>query len=41
MRIRAAAVQFAVTEDADANLATCLRMVEEAAAQGAEVVVLP
>ena len=41
MSIRAAAVQFAVTEDAEANLATCLRMVDAAAEQGAEVVVLP
>ncbi len=39
--IRVAALQFAVTEDVAANLATCLRMVDEAAAQGARVVVLP
>lgn len=41
MSIRVAAVQLAVTEDADVNLATCLRLVDEAAGQGAEVVVLP
>jgi predicted amidohydrolase len=40
-QVRVAAVQFAVTEDADANLATCRRMTDEAVAQGAEVVVLP
>ncbi|WP_372734692.1 nitrilase-related carbon-nitrogen hydrolase [Nocardioides sp.] len=39
--LRVAAVQYAVTEDTEANLATGLRMVEEAVAQGAEVVVLP
>ncbi|WP_110241507.1 carbon-nitrogen hydrolase family protein [Nocardioides gilvus] len=41
MTLRVAALQFAVTEDVEANLATCLRMTDEAAAQGAEVVVLP
>lgn len=41
MVLRVAAVQFAVTEDVDENLATCLRMTDEAAAAGAEVVVLP
>ncbi len=39
--LRVAAVQLAVTEDAEANLATCVRLVDSAAAQGAEVVVLP
>jgi len=39
--LRVAATQFAVTEDVDANLATCLRIVDEAAAMGAQVVVLP
>lgn len=39
--VRVAAVQFAVTEDVDDNLATCLRMTDRAAAEGAEVVVLP
>lgn len=39
--VRVAAVQFAVTEDVDANLATCLRMADRAAAEGAVVVVLP
>lgn len=41
MSLRVAAVQFAVTEDVEANLATCLRMTDEAAAAGAKVVVLP
>lgn len=41
MTCRVAAVQLAVTEDTEANLATCLRLIDEAAAQGAEVVVLP
>ncbi|WP_243057061.1 carbon-nitrogen hydrolase family protein [Nocardioides sp. SR21] len=39
--LRVAAVQFAVTEDVDENLATCLRMTDRAAAEGAQVVVLP
>lgn len=39
--VRVAAVQFAVTEDVEANLATCLRMTDRAAAEGAQVVVLP
>ena len=39
--VRVAAVQFAVTEDVDENLATCLRMTDRAAAEGAQVVVLP
>src|SRR6478735_9040170 len=39
--VRVAAVQFAVTEDVEANLATCLRMIDRAAAERAEVVVLP
>ena len=39
--MRVAAVQFAVTEDVEANLATCLRMIDRAAADGAQVVVLP
>jgi len=38
---RVAAVQFAVTEDVADNLATCLRMIDRAAAEGAQVVVLP
>lgn len=41
MSLRVAALQFAVTEDVEANLATCLRMTDEAAATGAKVVVLP
>lgn len=39
--VRVAAVQFAVTEDVAENLATCLRMTDQAAAEGAQVVVLP
>ena len=38
---RVAAVQYAVTTDVDANLAVALRFVEAAAAEGAQVVVLP
>lgn len=40
-KVRMAAVQFAVTEDVEANLATCLRMTDQAVAEGAVVVVLP
>ena len=39
--LRVAAAQFAVGTDLDANLATCVRMLDEAAATGAELVVLP
>lgn len=39
--VRVAAVQFAVGTDVSANLATCQRMIDEAAAQGAQLVVLP
>jgi predicted amidohydrolase len=39
--VRVAAVQFAVTEDVDANLATCLRMIDHAAAQRPRLMVLP
>jgi len=39
--LRVAAAQFAVGIDVDANLATCVRMLDEAAATGAELVVLP
>ena len=39
--VRVAAVQFAVTEDVEENLATCLRMTDQAVADGARVVVLP
>ena len=39
--VRVAAVQFAVGEDPADNLATCLRMTDEAAALGARIVVLP
>ncbi len=39
--VRVAAVQLAATQDLDENLATCVRMVGEAADLGAQVVVLP
>ncbi|MBL8099918.1 MAG: carbon-nitrogen hydrolase family protein [Anaerolineales bacterium] len=39
--IRAAAVQFAVTTDVAANLETCLRMIDEAAKNKTDVIVLP
>ncbi|GAA3203448.1 nitrilase-related carbon-nitrogen hydrolase [Actinocorallia longicatena] len=39
--MRVAAVQFAAGEDIPANLATCLRMIDAAAAEGAELIVLP
>ncbi len=38
---RVAAVQYGVTADVDDNLATALRFVDAAAAEGAQVVVLP
>ncbi len=34
--VRVAAVQLAVTEDNEANLATCLRLIDQAADQGAD-----
>ncbi|GIF98729.1 carbon-nitrogen hydrolase family protein [Catellatospora citrea] len=39
--VRVAAVQLAASQDVDANLAACLRLIDEAAAQGAQLVVLP
>lgn len=39
--MRVAAVQFAVGQDVSANLASCLRMIDQAAAKGADLVVLP
>ncbi|NKZ07601.1 nitrilase-related carbon-nitrogen hydrolase [Actinomadura latina] len=39
--VRVAAVQFAAGLDAPGNLATCLRMVDRAAAEGASIIVLP
>jgi len=39
--VRAGAIQFNSTEDTDQNLQTADRLVREAAAQGAELVVLP
>ena len=39
--LRVAAVQFATGTDLDENLATCLRMLDVAAAEGAELVVMP
>ncbi|MGW3856133.1 nitrilase-related carbon-nitrogen hydrolase [Micromonospora arida] len=41
MTIRVAAVQFEAGQDIGANLATCLRLVTDAARQGAQLVVLP
>lgn len=40
-KIRAAAVQFGVVADVTANLITCLRMIDEAAKQKLDVMVLP
>ncbi|CAM3257424.1 nitrilase-related carbon-nitrogen hydrolase [Nocardioides dubius] len=39
--VRVAAVQYAVGEEIEENLATAVRMIDEAVAQGAELVVLP
>ncbi|MET7399296.1 nitrilase-related carbon-nitrogen hydrolase [Dactylosporangium sp. NPDC005572] len=39
--MRVAAVQFEAGQDVAANLATCLRMIDAAAAEGAQLVVLP
>ena len=39
--VRVAAVQYAVGEDVEENLATALRMIDRAVADGAELVVLP
>jgi deaminated glutathione amidase len=41
MPVRAAAVQFAIDDDRDANLATCRRMIDQAAGEGATLIVLP
>ncbi|MEU8003005.1 carbon-nitrogen hydrolase family protein [Catellatospora sp. NPDC049111] len=38
---RVAAVQLAASQDVEANLAACLRLIDEAAAQGAQLIVLP
>ncbi len=40
-RLKVAAVQFATGSDLEENLATCLRMLDAAVAQGADLVVLP
>lgn len=40
-RIRVAAAQFGVTEDVQANLRTCLRMINQAAQCRPDVIVLP
>ena len=40
-RVRVAAAQFATGTDLDENLATCLRMLDAAAAEGADLVVMP
>ncbi|TDE39250.1 nitrilase-related carbon-nitrogen hydrolase [Actinomadura sp. 6K520] len=39
--VRVAAVQFAAGRDVPGNLATCLRMIDRAAAEGASIIVLP
>lgn len=39
--VRVAAVQYAVGEDVEENLATALRMIDRAVGEGAELVVLP
>lgn len=41
MSVRVAAVQFPIGTDREANLDTCRRMIDAAAAEGAELVVLP
>ncbi len=40
-QLRVAAVQFATTTDLNENLATCLRMLDAASAEGADLVVMP
>jgi len=40
-KIRVSAIQFAVTEDVDANLATILRMIDEAAQKKPDIIVTP
>jgi predicted amidohydrolase len=40
-RVRVAAVQFEVGRDRAANLAACLRLIDQAAAEGARLIVLP
>lgn len=39
--VTVAAVQFAASTDVEENLATCLRMIDSAAATGAQLIVLP
>ena len=39
--LRVAAAQFATTTDVEENLATCLAMIDAAAARGAQLIVLP
>ncbi|MBV1852628.1 carbon-nitrogen hydrolase family protein [Catellatospora tritici] len=39
--VRVAAVQLAAGQDVEANLAACLRLIDDAAAQGARLIVLP
>jgi predicted amidohydrolase len=41
MKIRASAIQFAVTSDVDANLAAVLRMLDEAAKHKPDIIVTP
>ena len=40
-RLRVAAAQFATSDDVGENLGTCIEMIDEAADQGAQLVVLP
>ncbi len=40
-RLRVAAAQFATGTDPEENLATCLRMLDQSAAKGADLVVMP
>ncbi|GIH02407.1 hypothetical protein Rhe02_04740 [Rhizocola hellebori] len=39
--VRVAAVQLEATQDVSENLATCLRLIDDAAARGAQLIVLP
>ena len=40
-KIRVSAIQFAVTGDVDANLATVLRMIDKAAKNKPDIIVTP
>ncbi|HUV19127.1 MAG TPA: nitrilase-related carbon-nitrogen hydrolase, partial [Ilumatobacteraceae bacterium] len=39
--LRVAALQMAMTDDVDANVATAERLVRDAAAQGAQIILIP